>query len=63
MLILLLCDCSFKFQTNQFGGVHISTAKLLWEIIMWLMYCHHILAAAKIGSTDLNKTQLKDTAS
>ena len=48
-----------KPHTKQYGGAHISTTKRLWKIPMWSLYYHHILAAGKLGSIDLNKTYLE----
>ena len=45
-----------KPQTKQFGGAPISTTTWLWKISMWSLYYHHVLAAGKLGSIDLNKT-------
>ena len=50
-----------KPHTKQSGGAHISTTTWLWKISMWSLYYHQVLAAGKLRSIDLNKSQLEDT--
>ena len=56
MIISLPMTGELKPYTKQPGGGHISTTTWLWEISIWSLYYHHILAAEKVGSIDSNKT-------